>query len=190
MNNEQKIKKQARELRDAGAHVVHYGDMAKMAVQALQYIATGGKNLQPEESKILLLNKIGIPGPQNSVTPPHIVAMECLELIQAMNQKHMEESKPGYEGHDAAPPTTKLDEVRLIDGETITLSTKFDAFFHRCCDCGLSHSVVLDWISKGDEPILDTKWTRVEEIPSVDELLSGGGSIVSIRESKSSGKSH
>lgn len=189
MNDAMKIKKQAAELKDVQSHIIHYGDMVKMAVQALQYIATGGKNMQPEESKIVLLNQVGIPGPTSSVTPPKVVAMECLELLQAMTQKHSDELKPGSAVQDAAPKT-EIDHVRLIDGEEIIFSTAFDAMFHKCCDCGLLHEVHLDWIDlmpktpgSGATPILRTKWFRRDSDPTIEELESKG-EVVSLKEVK------
>ena len=191
MNRAEKFRKQEEELSEVRTHVVHYAEMTQLAIQALQYIATGGKNMQQEDSKIILLKSAGLPDPNNKVTPPAVVATECLDIIRTMNEKHQQELKQPTA--TASNSDKLIEEVKLIDGEEIVFSTAFDAMFHKCCGCGLLHEVHLEWdepsypISDegkdGPKQKLRTKWYRRDSDPTIDELESKG-KVVSLKEVK------
>ncbi|MCK5643624.1 MAG: hypothetical protein KAJ19_22685, partial [Gammaproteobacteria bacterium] len=144
------IQRQGKELDVAGLSIKAYTDMLQYAISALKYIHAEGQ-VEPPEQTVKILDSMGIlfkKSKEVDVLPPKQVAEECLGQIQAINTEFQKYRQQAFEETGIAEKDVGKNEatqVQLSDGDEIELSTDFDAFFHKCCDCGLIHEVQLDW---------------------------------------------
>ena len=185
------IQRQGKELDVASLSIKAYTDMLQYAISALKYIHAEGQ-VEPPEQTVKILDGMGIPfkkSEEANVCPPKQVAEECLGQIQAINtefQKYRQQAfdETGITGKDGGD--NEATHVQLSDGDEIVLTTAFDVFFHKCCDCGLLHSVHLEWEDMNEDhhdpvfrPQLTTKWFRLDNgMPTKEELEGKGHNVI------------
>jgi len=172
MKPEIKIKKQARELaakdrqiQQMFALMNHLNYLIKVMNAGLSYIAGASAE---EKSNIILLNREK-PERQDPVE----VAQECLGTVFELHQE-----EKARRANEVTLSVVDQDDDRrsqLPDGGEIVFSTNFDVLYHECCGCGLLHEVKLEWDPSGT---LTTKWFRKDRMPTEEEVLAAGGSVI------------
>lgn len=176
MNDKLKIKRQAEDIKKAGEMIKHLTELVLVSTQALRYIAS-----PPEKkSAIILLKSYGLPQPESDgKQPAEEVANECLSYMVDIRNAFIK--KPDLRVVDGP------EEVRLSDGDEIVFSTDFDILYHQCCSCGHTHSIMLLWEEIDGNPVLRTKWTTVNDLPTEASILAGGGKILRAKHGKNKG---